>query len=402
VPGDLLDLILLVLIAAFAVAGYRQGFIIGVLSLAGFLGGATAGAIIAPTISRALVHSSQQQAVIAIAVVFMAAVLGMLVASGIGVAVRSRITGRPATVLDSVGGAGVNVLSVLIVAWLLGSIVVGARFPSVAKQVNSSVVLRTVDGVMPRTALSLTLFPPLRSLISGDGLYSPVFSALGAEGSLNLPAPDHAVLESAAAVTSIRRSVVKIVGVAPSCSLKIEGTGFVISPRHVLTNAHVVAGVTEGPVVYDVAGRSYRARVVLYDPQRDLAVLDVPGLTARALRFTGPASYDAKAIVAGYPLDNPLTMRPATVGQSVDAYGPNIYSSANVTRQIYPVRAVVEPGNSGGPLVAPDGDVYGVVFAASTTIQDTGYALTAAEVAGDVRAGTSDTSAVSTRDCQRG
>jgi S1-C subfamily serine protease len=402
VPGDLLDLILLVLIAAFAVAGYRQGFIIGVLSLAGFLGGATAGAVIAPVISRALVHSPQLQAVIAIAAVFMTAVLGMLVASGIGVAVRARITGRPATVLDAVGGAGVNVLSVLIVAWLLGSIVVGARFPTVSKQVNNSMVLRTVDGVMPRAALNLTLFPPLRSLISGDGLYSPVFSALGAEGGLNLPAPGQAVLDSAAARASIRRSVVKIDGVAPSCSLQIEGTGFVISPRHVLTNAHVVAGVTEGPVVHDSRGRSYRARVVLYDPRRDLAVLDVPMLTAPPMRFAGQASLDAKAIVAGYPLNNPLTVVPATVGQSIEAFGPDIYSSAIVHRQIYPVRAVVQPGNSGGPLVAPDGNVYGVVFAASTSIRDTGYALTSGEVAGDVRAGAADTAAVSTQACQRG
>jgi S1-C subfamily serine protease len=399
VPGDLLDLILLVLIAAFAVAGYRQGFIIGILSLAGFVGGATAGAIIAPGMSRALAHTTSRQAIIAIMVVFVAAVLGMLLASGIGVAVRSRVTGRPATFLDSIGGAAVNVVSVLVVAWLLGSIVVGARFPSIAKQVNNSVVLRTVDGLMPRAADDLTLFPPLRGLISGNGLYSPVFSAFGAESSQNLPAPEQAVLKSHA-VTEIRRSVVRILGIAPSCSLRIEGSGFVISPEHVLTNAHVVAGVTQGPDVYSRTGHNYPARVVFYDPERDIAILDVPGLTAPPLAFAGPANFDANAIVAGYPLNHPLTMVAARVGNSVDAYGPNIYSSAIVHRQIYPLRATVRPGNSGGPLMAPDGKVYGVVFAASTSISDTGYALTAAEIAGDVNAGEQDSAAVSTEACQ--
>jgi S1-C subfamily serine protease len=398
VPGDLLDLILLVLIAAFAVAGYRQGFIIGILSLAGFIGGAAGGAVIAPGISRAIAHTASTQAIVAITVVFMSAVLGMLLASGIGVAVRSRVTGGPATFLDSVGGAIVNVISVLLVAWLLGSIVAGARFPSVFKQVNNSVVLRTVDRLMPRAVVNLTLFPPLRGLISGSGLYSPVFSALGAESVPDLPAPNPGVLHSRARAY-IERSVVKVQGVAPSCSLKIEGSGFVISPDHVLTNAHVVAGVT-GPDVFTRTGVMYPATVVFYDPRTDIAVLDVPGLSAPPLQFAGPARYQASAVVAGYPLDHPLTLRAATVGQSIEAEGPDIYQSAIVTRQIYPLKALVQPGNSGGPLMAPDGKVYGVVFAASTAEPDVGYALTAAQVASDVRAGEQDTTPVSTQGCQ--
>jgi S1-C subfamily serine protease len=399
VPGDLLDLILLVLIAAFAVAGWRQGFIIGILSLAGFIGGAAGGAVIAPGISRAIAHTASAQAIIAIIVVFMSAVLGMLVASGIGVAVRSRVTGGPATFLDSVGGAIVNVVSVLLVAWLLGSIVAGARFPSVFRQVNNSVVLRTVDRLMPRAVDSLTLFPPLRGLISGSGLYSPVFSALGAEGTPDLRAANPAVLHSSARAY-ILRSVVKIQGVAPSCSLKIEGSGFVISPDHVLTNAHVVAGVTIGPDVYTRSGQEYNASVVFYDPRTDIAVLDVPGLPAPPLQFAGAAPFEANAIVAGYPLDHPLTMRAATVGESINAEGPDIYQSAIVQRQIYPIKALVQPGNSGGPLMAPDGKVYGVVFAASTAQTDVGYALTAAQVASDVRAGEYGTTPVSTEGCQ--
>jgi S1-C subfamily serine protease len=394
VPGDLLDLILIVLAAAFAVAGYRQGFIIGVLSFIGFIGGVAVGAIFAPRISRALASSLPWQAFIAILVVFGAAVLGMVVASSLGVTIRSRVRGRPATVLDSLGGAAVNVVAVLLVAWLIGSFVAYSPFPEISGQVNNSVVLKAVDRVVPHDALSLPGFPPLRSLLT-SGPYTQVFSALGAESALGVPAPDPAVLKSAG-LAADRDSIVKIVGIAPSCERRIEGSGFVISPGHVLTNAHVVAGVTQGPDVYTADNREYPATVVLYDPQIDIAVLDVPGLQAPALRFAGAAAYGAGAIVAGYPLDRPFTAGAARLDVAESAIGPNIYQDSQVRRQIYPIRALVRPGNSGGPLLAPDGEVYGVVFAAAVSLKDTGYALTAAEVAGDAARGEHDTAPVST------
>jgi S1-C subfamily serine protease len=398
VPGDLLDLILLVLAAAFAVAGYRQGFIIGVLSFIGFIGGVAVGAIFAPRISRALASSLPWQAFIAILVVFGAAVLGMVVASSLGVTIRSRVRGRPATVLDSLGGAAVNVIAVLLVAWLIGSFVAYSPFPEISGQVNNSVVLKAVDRVVPHDALSLPGFPPLRSLLT-SGPYTQVFSALGAESALGVPAPDPAVLKSAG-LAADRDSIVKIVGIAPSCERRIEGSGFVISPGHVLTNAHVVAGVTQGPDVYTADNREYPATVVLYDPQIDIAVLDVPGLQAPALRFAGAAAYGAGAIVAGYPLDHPFTAGAARLDVAESAIGPNIYQDSQVRRQIYPIRALVRPGNSGGPLLAPDGEVYGVVFAAAVSLKDTGYALTGAEVAGDAARGEHDTAPVSTEACQ--
>jgi S1-C subfamily serine protease len=394
----LLDLILLVLAAAFAVAGYRQGFIIGVLSFAGFIGGVAVGAIFAPKISSAMANSLPWQAFIAILVVFAAAVIGMVVASSLGVAVRSRVRGQPATVLDSLGGAAVNVVAVLLVAWLIGSFVAYSPFPEVSGQVNDSIVLKAVDGVVPRSALALPGFPPLRSLLT-RGPYTQVFSAFGAESALGVPAPDKNVLSAAGLVRS-RDSVVKIMGIAPACSRRIEGSGFVISREHVLTNAHVVAGVTGGPDVYTIRNREYRASVVLYDPQRDLAVLDVPGLPAPALRFAGPASYGVSAIVAGYPLDHSFTAGAARLDAAESATGPNIYQNSEVRRQIYPIRAQVRPGNSGGPLLAPNGRVYGVVFAAAVSLKDTGYALTAAEVSTDVAKGARETTPVSTQGCQ--
>jgi hypothetical protein len=395
VPGDLLDLILIVLVVAFAVAGYRQGFIIGVLSFAGFIGGGAIGALFGPRIATSLVSGSGQQALVAIVVVFVAALIGQVIASGLGVMLRSRLTWRPATFLDSLGGAAVSAVSLLLIAWLIGSAMAYAPYPVISREVNNSVVLRGVDSLMPPSAV--TMFSEFRSLLA-SGPYAQVFSALGAEGATGVAPPSASVL-NAPGLGRVRDSVVKVEGVAPSCSRRIEGSGFVISPEHVLTNAHVVAGVTSGPFVYARGYPTLRARVVLYDPRTDIAVLYVPGLHATPLTFDGPAATSANAIVAGYPEDHPFTVVPARIGGAEEAESQDIYQTAEVTRQIYTVRAQVEPGNSGGPLLAPDGKVYGVVFAAAIDVPDTGYALTASQVEPDASDGGTMTRSVSTEGC---
>jgi S1-C subfamily serine protease len=398
VPGDLLDLILIVLVVAFAVAGYRQGFIIGVLSFVGFIGGGAIGAVFGPKIARAVTTNTGWQAVTAIIVVFLAAMIGQLLASGVGVAMRSRVTWKPATLIDSVGGAVVSALAVLLIAWLIGSAVAYAPFPVISRQVNNSAVLRAVDGLMPSQAN--LVFSDFRSLLE-SGPYAQVFGALGAEGALAVGPPNSAVLADKG-LREDEQSIVKVKGVAPSCSEQIEGSGFIYAPDHVLTNAHVVAGVTEDQTVY-VAGQALPGRVVLYDPKVDIAVLYVPGLSdlnLPVLHWAGPARFGANAIVAGYPEDGPFTPAPARIGGSTLATSPDIYQTAQVTRQIYSVRALVRQGNSGGPLLNPyNGRVFGVVFAAATSVDDTGYALTAAQVEGDANAGSSATAQVSTQGC---
>ena len=393
-PGDLLDLILIVLLIAFGVAGYRQGFIIGVLSFAGFIGGGAIGALFGPHIARAITKNAAWQAIVAILVVFLAAMIGQLLASAVGVAMRSRLTWRPATLVDAVGGAVVSVISVLLIAWLIGSAVAYAPFPAISRQVNNSAVLRTVDRLMPTEAS--VMFSDFRSLLE-SGPYAQVSGALGAEGALAVGPPNPGVVD-AAGVEAAAPSIVKVEGTAPSCQERIEGSGFVYAPNHVLTNAHVVAGVTQGPVVTTSQGQ-LNARVVLYDPQRDLAVLYVPGLNAGALRFAPQARSGSNAVVAGYPEDGPFNTAAARIGGIEEATSPDIYQTAQVTRQIYSIRAVVKPGNSGGPLLTLAGEVDGVVFAAATSVPDTGYALTAAEVQSDASAGRNATAAVSTQGC---
>jgi S1-C subfamily serine protease len=397
VRGDVLDLILIVVVAAFAVSGYRQGFIVGILSFFGFVGGALLGAEYGPSISRALVGGQTQQDVIAVVLLVSFAVVGQFIASALGAAMRSTVTWRSATVLDSVGGSVVSMVSVLLIAWVVGSVLIQSPFPVVDQQVNNSLVLQTLDTFMPTPAK--TMFSDFRRLLASNSAYAEVFSGIGAERIMAIPAPDPAVLNGQGFLAA-RSSVVKVQGVAPSCQRSVEGSGFVISRDHILTNAHVVAGVTERQTVTTNTGETLPATVVYYDPQVDVAVLYVPGLNLPPLSFAGPASPGDNAVVAGYPLDAQyLQAVPARIGGTQDAQGPNIYDTSTVTRQIYEIRAVVQSGNSGGPLLSPDGTVDGVVFAAAVGVSDTGFALTATEVSADARAGENLTSAVSTMGC---
>jgi len=397
VSGDLLDLVLIALAAAFAVAGYRQGFIIGVLSFVGFTGGAVIGIYLAPGIAMALTGRQNLQAVLAIIGVFVVAVLGMLVASALGVLIRSHVRGVPSTLLDSFGGAAVNVVAILVLAWMIGRLVAFTpTFPAIAGEVNGSLVLKSVDRLIPQGARPE--FSALRRLLSTQP-YVQVFGALGAETALNVPRPDPGVLQ-AAGLRHDRNSVVKIEGLAPGCGRTVEGSGFVISKDHVVTNAHVVAGIAEPEVYTRVSRGEHPATVVLFDPEQDIAVLYVPGLSLPALTLAGPAPFGAKAIVAGYPLDAKFTAVAARVGRAESASGPDIYGDAQVVRSIYPVRALVRPGNSGGPLIAANGQVYGMVFAAAVSVKNTGYALTSGQLTGDINDGRYKTSRTSDGRCQ--
>ena len=389
--GDLLDLVLLLAVLLFAVSGYRQGLLVGLLSFVGFLGGGLLGAQLAPTVATRLVPQLTP-ALVGLVLVFVLASLGQVIAAAVGGALRGRITWGSARTVDAVGGAAVSAVSVLLVAWLVGTAVVGSPFRTLAAQVQGSAVLGAVDTVVPTTAR--TWFSSFRRLID-ESDFPRVFGGLGTPAAVPVQPPDPAVAGSQA-VKVAQEAIVKVTGQA--CGRNISGSGFVYSAGHVMTNAHVVAGVT-APTVVIPDGRRLSAKVVVYDPQRDVAVLLVPGLSTAPLQFAGAADDGANAIVAGYPLDGPFRVEAARVRNTQTARGPDIYQSSTVTRQIYAVRSKVLPGNSGGPLLAPDGSVYGVVFAAASDDPETGYALTAKEVAPVAQAGATATRPVSTQGC---
>jgi len=187
-----------------------------------------------------------------------------------------------------------------------------------------------------------------------------------------------------------------VTGVA-SCSRGLEGSGFVYAPQRVMTNAHVVAGVSSPQV--EVGGKRYDAKVVVFDPETDIAVLYVPNLKEQPLTFDFAGKADDPAVVLGYPENGPFDSEPARIRSEERLRGPDIYGDKTVTRDAFSIWASVRPGNSGGPLLSAKGTVYGVVFAASVEDNRTGYVLTAEQVSDDAREGSTATQEVSTKTC---
>lgn len=393
--GIVLDAVLVMLVLLFAASGYRQGFIVGIMSFAGFIGGGVLAALSAPPVIQRLVTDPGRQALLAVAVVFLCAALGQFLASYAGAVVRNRVTWDSARVVDAMGGAVVSALSVLLVAWLVGSAVANSAIPVLNNQAQQSRVLHAVDRAMPEVAQ--TWFSTFRRIVD-QSAFPQVFSGLGTGEPAQVQPPDPAVLDTPE-LREAGQSVVKVLGTAPECQRRVEGTGFVYDDGRIMTNAHVVAGVTQDLRVVTRSGQQLSATVVLYDPQQDIAVLDVDGLDLEPLEFETEASQGDDAVVAGFPRNNGFSAGPARIRAEQTAQGPDFYHSQQVSREIYQVRAEVRPGNSGGPLLSPDGTVYGVIFAAATNEDETGYVLTADEVAANAERGETASGEVSTQEC---
>ena len=389
-----LDLVLLVAAVSFAFSGYRQGFVAGVLAFAGFLAGGVVGLVVAPALVSSL-DAGLGQSVLAVGLVLFAATVGQVTLGWLGSLLRARITWRPARAVDNGLGAAVSVVALLVVAWFLASALRPGPLPTLSREIGDSKVVSAVDQVMPDRAR--TLFSSFRRVLDATAL-PPVFSGLSPERIRQVPAPDGAVTGNTA-VRRAARSVVEVTGTADDCNRTLDGSGFVVSPQHVLTNAHVVAGVDDPQVRIGGTGRRYDARVVVFDPKRDLAVLYVPDLRAAFLPFDTSAESGDDAVVAGFPGGGPFRLVAARVRDEIQARGPDIYHRTQVTREVYSLYADVEPGNSGGPLLSPTGEVYGVIFAKSLDDPTTGYALTALEARPVVRAGRDATTGVGTDTC---
>ena len=392
---NVVDVVVVVLVATFAFAGLRQGFVVSVFSFLGFLVGGLLGLVLMPVALRG--HDpSPARSLLALAGVVVLALVGQSVAGIVASRLRGRFVRGPVERADAAGGAVVGAVAVLVAAWLVGSVLVrdGAGLP-LADVARESRILTAVDDVMPGTPDEV--FSAFGNLLDTTG-FPEVFSDSTQERPAAVPPPDGTVA-SLPAVRAAATSVVKVVGDAQSCQRRIEGSGFVYAPHRVMTNAHVVAGV-EHPAVY-VAGssRAYPARVVVFDADVDVAVLAVPDLDLPALDFGGPVPARTDAAVVGYPGDGPRTAVPARVRERLQAVGQDVYGEGRVLREIYALRVRVHPGSSGGPLLGRDGRVIGVVFAASREDPDTGYALTAKQVSAAAASGVQSTNDAGTSRC---
>ncbi|ROP31516.1 colicin V production protein [Couchioplanes caeruleus] len=389
----MVDGFLILLMLVFAISGYRQGFVIGALSFGGFFSGVLIGLQIGPLIANQFADGTVRL-VVSLVTIFALAVLGQTLAGWLGTKVRRTIESRPLQRVDDAGGAMVSLVAVLLVAWLIAVPLGSTPFPEINRQVRSSAVLNGINKLMPEQAQALSA--GLQQSLNTNG-FPDVLGGLRRTNAREVAAPDPALAKSQVVVNS-RKSVIKVLGTAPSCSRRIEGSGFVYADERVMTNAHVVAGTRN--VQVETQNDRLDGKVVVYDPDRDLAVVYVPGLKAPLMPFVRkPAGTGANAIVLGFPLDGPYNAQGARVRDVSKITGPDIYDSGNVTREIYTIRALVQSGNSGGPLIAPNGDVLGVIFAAAADDRNVGFALTAAEAAGTAKLGIERTRGVKTGDC---
>ncbi|GAB3354664.1 acid resistance serine protease MarP [Modestobacter lapidis] len=390
-----MDLVLIALALLFALSGFRQGLIVSAASFVGFFGGAVVGAQLSGPIAEEMADSAMSRVFVALVVVLAGALLGQLLAGVIGRAIRTRVTWEPAKLGDAVAGAVVSALAVLLVAWMVATPLASSPFPTVAGQVRQSSLVQAVDRGVPDEVRSL--YDSLREAIDRRGL-PDVLDPLTPTQVRDVPAPDQALLASPV-VDNVKGSVVQIRGIAAACSRQIDGSGFVYADERVMTNAHVLAGVTS-PVV-TAEGETYDATPVYVDEAADVAVLAVPGLPQVPLTWADAAvDTGASAIVMGYPGGGGLYVGPARVRDRGEINGPDFRGTQTVTRDVYALYGQVRSGNSGGPLLATDGRVLGVVFASAIDDPDTGYALTAQEVAGAAVTGISSTTAADTGPCE--
>jgi S1-C subfamily serine protease len=347
------DLVILALVALMALQGFARGFIVGVAAVVGFIGGGFIGSRLGPVLLSGGAHSPYS----ALFSLGGAVILGGLLASifeGVARRVRRFIWLPGLRIVDGLLGAILTACIGLGMAWITGALLLqtSSEFslpPSIRHSIASSLILRDLDKVLP----------PSR-VLDALGRIDPLESITGKIA--DVPAPNKAIVY-AHGVTAAASSVVRILGTA--CGFGIEGSGWVAGPGLVVTNAHVVAGERNTVVQPGGAGRSLRARVIVFDPHNDIAVLSIPGLSAPALRLaSNPASGESAAIL-GFPLNLGFKLVPARLGSTQLTNTTNAYGNPTM-RRISSLRGLVQSGNSGGPLVDAGGRVIGTVFAEIT------------------------------------
>jgi S1-C subfamily serine protease len=386
----IIDLIILVALVFAVSSGYRRGFWLSLAQYAGLVLGVIIGAALAPVLMDALkIADSTVRSLGAVLVLIVLGAVGSSVGYWVGEPIRLRLLAQPQSGrIDSLAGAIFSALALLSVSWFLGLSLARVPAPQVASAIQRSAILRSLDSVFPKPPAFLAR---VEAIIAGVN-FPAAFAGLEPVAPSPLPLPasvDTPGIKTAASET------LKIRGYG--CGGIVYGSGFPVGPGMVLTNAHVVAG-TQGTTVLSPNGRGLGARVVLFDPERDVAILYVPRLALIPLNEAG-ARPGTQGAAIGYPGGGGEQVKPAVVNGQVQAEGRDIYGQNLVVRSIWIMQADVQPGNSGGPLVDLDGNVVGVIFAASTSQPGQAYALTDAEVQSDIDKAQGRTDAVPIGPC---
>jgi S1-C subfamily serine protease len=386
-----LDLILILVMVVYAASGYVQGFLVNLAATLGMIVGGMVGILVVPMMLPAD-GPTLSGSLLALGLVVGAAGIGQVIGTAIGTAAREGVQRQPARFLDSVGGSALSIVAVLVVSWAIGYAVSGTAVPYLGTAARDSVILGEVNSAMPHPATKV-LRAFNRTLDAN--VFPRYIDPFQDESIQAIAPPDESTLRDPG-VQKASASVVKVLGLA-SCDRGIEGSGFVFAPGRVMTNAHVVAGVSEPTI--DLDGRRLDARVVVFDPQLDVAVLLVKDLERQPLSFDRTGASGENAVILGYPQNGPFDARAARIRSEMTMQSPDIYDQGQHLRKAFALRGLVRSGNSGGPLVSPEGRVLGVIFAASVTDSSTGYALTANQVSAAAAQGRGATDRVDTGGC---
>lgn len=387
-----LDLFLLALAFLVGWTGYRRGALRQTLSWGGLVLGLVLGASLAPR-AASLAQNPLNQVGMALGAFLIGGLVGIILGRLLGRSTRAAAKGAHLGRLDSAAGAGIALVALGLVVWFVTLNLVNGPFPGVALEIRESVVIQTLDSTFPEPP---SLLSQVRDFFNRFG-FPQVFAGLP-------PAPAGPVVGpsqegASAAFDHAAGSTVRVVGRA--CDQMQQGTGFVVAPNYVLTNAHVIAGVGD-PQIQIQGGATQAATTVLFDPNLDVAVLRVADAPGPALPLAGEnVARGTGGAVLGYPSGGDLTGVKAAVRQVVGAEGRDIYGGKQVTREVYELQTEVLPGNSGGPFVMTDGTVAGLVFAASTTEKGVGYAITSTELQSDLAHAVDSISQVPTGPCVR-
>jgi S1-C subfamily serine protease len=384
-----------VLLLVAVILGFRSGAIPQVLGLVGAAIGGILGVLALPLgepVLAALDLDPGHGAVVVLVALLLAVVTGEGIGSAIGQSVTRGLGETVFGTLDRVGGAFVGAAQAVLVVWLAGGLLAVGPVPGLASAAQTSVAVRALDRVLPPpTAIAADL----GRLLDDTGL-PDVFVGLEPLPAPPVDRPDDPAAEAIAAPAE--GSTVRIM--ARTCGNVSTGTGFAVAEDYVVTNAHVIAGA--GRTRVTLGREDHDATPVFFDPDLDVAVLHAPGLAARPLRFaTDEPARGATAAALGFPGGAGLTIIPAAVSGRYDAVGRDIYGEKRVARRILELRAEVERGDSGGPLMIENGTVGGVVFAEARTDAQVGYALSGPSVARVVEPAIGSVASVATGECLR-
>jgi S1-C subfamily serine protease len=385
----LVDL-LIILIVVYAVArNWGAGFISQFFSALGLIGGLFLGRLV-QSFTVSLVHTSSSRAIVTIVTILGVGLIGLSVGEYIGLNFKYRLHFKNFIKADNYLGSVLTGVTMLVIVWLAASVIQSLPATRIKGYVNSSHIIAELNKVMPSAP---NIISELGKIIDPNG-FPDVFIGEEPIPNTNVTTPSLGSLLNV--VNADRDSVVRVQGAG--CGGLVTGSGFVVGPGLIVTNAHVVAGIN-APYVYDINGK-HAATTIWFDPDLDLAVLRTSDLAGKPLSINlATLSSGTPGAVLGYPGGGPFKADPAAVMEEFNASGHNIYGNGVTLRDVYEISANVIPGNSGGPLINKSGQVIGVVFAQSTTYSNVGYALAMGKVNKEVNQAKDRTTPVKTGSC---